>query len=160
MNRIFLDLDGVMADFDRAFPERFGVSHEGMPKKEMWKYISSVPDFFATLPACEGAMDAWRSWLVHLQPVVLTSCGASHYQEIAVQKKRWVRENLGEGVLVIPVSDGLDKSLLVHSSGDILIDDFGKNCDAWQLAGGIAVKHEGDWATTYNAVKVQLNEQR
>jgi len=149
MTQLYLDLDGVMADFDRAFPATFGISHIGMPKKEMWRYISTKEDFFATLPPMDGALEAWGSWIKWYEPIVLTSAGSSHFEEIALQKREWVRKHLGRGVQVVPVQDGLHKPLVMREQGDILIDDWSKNTDAWNVAGGIAIKHEHDWADTY-----------
>lgn len=148
MRKIFLDLDGVMADFDRAFPERFGISHIDMPKKEMWKYVNSVEDFFSTLPPCHGALENWHGWLKEFNPIILTACPSSNYEHVAMHKRRWVRQWLGPQVLVLPVNGSESKPLFMHAPGDILIDDWGKNCRAWEEAGGIAVKHE-DWADTY-----------
>lgn len=149
MKNLYLDLDGVMADFDRAFPETFGVSHVDMPKPEMWRYISTKPRFFADLPPMPGAMEAWAFWLRWYNPTVLTSAGESHYDEIAPQKRDWVARFLGDDVPVIVVRDGIDKPKHMLREGDILIDDWSKNTNAWNAAGGVAVKHEGDWGATY-----------
>ncbi|MFL9582229.1 hypothetical protein [Stenotrophomonas sp. AB1(2024)] len=41
----------------------------------------------------------------------------------------------------------------MHQPGDILIDDWGKNCAAWTDAGGAAIKHEGNWEETRTALR-------
>lgn len=151
--QLYLDLDGVMADFDGAFPAVFGVSHIDMPKKEMWRYIATKPRFFADLPPMPGAMEAWAFWLRWYNPIVLTSAGESHYDEIAPQKRDWVERFLGPDVPVIVVRDGIDKPLHMASAGDILIDDWSKNTNAWNEHGGRAVKHEGDWGQTYKSFR-------
>lgn len=149
MKQLYLDLDGVMADFDAYFPERFGVSHIDMPKKEMWKYIASDPSFFYDLPPMPGALEAWGSWIKWYSPIILTAASASHYKSVAAQKREWVRKHLGRGVQVVPVHDGLEKPLVMRERGDILIDDWSKNIDAWNAAGGLGIKHEHNWEETH-----------
>ena len=138
---LFLDMDGVLADYDKHFPLMFGVSHVGMPKKEMWSYVKSEPEFFLTIPPFPGMWEFYFS-IEHLSPVILTACPASQYAEVARQKRQWIREALGEHVPVLPVCGSDSKPLFMHKPGDILIDDWGKNCRQWEEAGGIAIKHE------------------
>lgn len=151
MKQLYLDLDGVMADFDQHFFDTFGQRSSAVTKKEMWSLIYDTPNFFSTIPPMEGALEAWGSWLHWYEPIVLTSAGSSNYSHVAVQKREWVRKHLGRGVQVVPVADGLHKPLVMRDAGDILIDDWGKNVEAWELAGGKGIKHEHDWGLTHQA---------
>lgn len=148
---LYIDLNGVMADFDGAFPAIFGLDHRSLADDEMWGHINSHPSFFRDLPPMAGALDFFRS-VEHLNPVILTACPKSNYPHVAAQKRAWVRAHLSQTCLVLPVLGGRHKPLFMHQAGDVLIDDFGKNCAAWTAAGGIAIKHEGDWATTRSAL--------
>jgi 5'-nucleotidase len=144
---LFLDLDGVMADFDGTFPKKFGVSHIDMPKKEMWRHIKSVPDFFLELPPMEGAIQFFNR-IEGLNPIILTACPSSWYDEVARQKREWVRNWLGRHIRVLPVNGSESKPLFMHAPGDILIDDWGKNVEAWRKAGGRAIHHR-DFKVTH-----------
>lgn len=144
---LYIDLDGVMADFDGAFPQVFGLNHRSLADDEMWGHINGHPSFFRDLPPMAGAIDFFRS-VEHLNPVILTACPKSNYPHVATQKRAWVREHLSQTCLVLPVLDGRHKPLFMHQAGDILVDDFGKNCAAWTEAGDVAIKHEGDWDLT------------
>lgn len=144
---LYVDLDGVMADFDGAFPAVFGLDHRSLADEEMWGHINSHASFFRDLPPMAGAIEFFRS-IEHLNPVILTACPKSNYAHVAAQKRAWVREHLSQTCLVLPVMGGRHKPLFMHQPGDILIDDWGKNCAAWTEAGGVAIKHEGDWAET------------
>ncbi len=149
MRRIYLDLDGVMADFDKSFTDTFGVDHRnGMPKKEMWQYVHSKDSFFHDLPAIPGAMKAWDDWLYEYEPIILTACPSSAYEHVARQKREWVRRHLGKNVLVLPVNGSESKPLFMSNQGDILIDDWGKNIAAWEEAGGVGIKFENNWEDT------------
>jgi 5'(3')-deoxyribonucleotidase len=138
--KIFIDLDGVMADFDKHFPEAFGVDKDTLSDIEMWAMINSNPTFFLDLPLCVGAKDFFES-VEHKDPIILTACPKSNYTVAATQKREWVRNNLSKDVLVMPIMGGKNKCLFMHSAGDLLIDDFEKNCKPWDDMGGISITH-------------------
>lgn len=151
MPRLFLDLDGVMADFDGSFKATWPDeplypvgTGDSISKKRMWQLIYSVPDFFATLPVMPGALDFFHE-IRYLKPIILTSCPASNYEGVAQQKHYWVRKHLGDEVLVLPVYESKSKPVFLQHHGDVLIDDWGKNINAWNDAGGIGLKFEGDF---------------
>lgn len=146
--KLFLDLDGVMADFDAHFPATFGLDHRSLADDEMWKIINGHPTFFRDLPPCQGAI--WFFERIRpLDPIVLTACNKSNYALIARQKREWVREHLGTEVMVLPVLGGTNKPLFMHAPGDVLIDDFEKNTRVWEEAGGRAILHRS-FPTTFN----------
>ena len=138
--RLYLDLDGVFADFDAAFPAVFGMDHRSMADDDMWSRINAHPSFFRDLPLCAGAYAGFRA-LAEFSPTILTACPRTNYAEVAGQKRDWVRFHFGSGVTVLPVMGGHNKPLFMHSPGDVLVDDYRKNCDAWAKAGGQPVLH-------------------
>jgi 5'(3')-deoxyribonucleotidase len=138
--RLYLDLDGVMADFDAHFPAMFGVDHKSMLDDDMWSQINSHPSYFRDMPVCPGALNFFKS-IEALNPIVLTACPRTNYAHAAQQKREWVREHLGRHVHVLPVIGGTSKPLFMHAAGDILIDDFERNTTAWAKAGGVAILH-------------------
>jgi 5'-nucleotidase len=150
--KLYLDLDGVMADFDADFPRCFGVDHRDLADEEMWGRINAHPSFFRDLPPCPGAIEFFRE-VEHLQPMILTACPKHDYANVAGQKRAWVREHLSTDVLVLPTHGGKSKPFFMHAPGDILIDDFDRNCTAWALAGGLAIQHTGDWTVTRAALR-------
>lgn len=68
---IFLDLDGVMADFDAHFPATFGLDHRSLADEAMWAQINAHPSVFRDLPPMPGALDFYRE-IEPLGPVILT----------------------------------------------------------------------------------------
>lgn len=147
---LFLDLDGVMADFDGDFPRKFGFDHREAPDAVMWETIEEHGSFFRDMSMCEGAQAFYRS-IEHLSPVILTACPSRNddkFADIAAQKREWVREHLGYTVPIIFAPGGKAKQLYMHRPGDILIDDFARNIERWNGAGGRGIWHTGDFAAT------------
>lgn len=140
MIRLYLDLDGVMADFDAHFPAVFGLDHRSMADDAMWAAINAHPSYFRDLPPCPGAIEFFRE-IEHLEPIILTACPRTNYANAATQKRAWVREHLSSTITILPVMGGRNKPLFMHALGDILIDDFERNTDAWFKAGGVPILH-------------------
>lgn len=146
--RLYLDLDGVMADFDAHFPDTFGLDHRGLADNDMWARINAHPSYFLDMPVCWGAVEFFRS-IEHRSPIILTACPRTNYAHVAGQKRAWVREHLSADVTILPVMGGHNKPLFMHAPGDILIDDFERNTKAWEKAGGFAILHRGFETTSY-----------
>jgi 5'-nucleotidase len=142
--RIYLDLDGVMADFDTHFVDYFGVDPQSLDDDVMWKMINSYHDFYANLPLMKDALQLFGkiAYDFECDVSILTACPKSNYKNAAIQKRAWVREHLSKDITVIPMMGGVNKALFMHEPGDILIDDFEKNCKAWEELGGIAIVHK------------------
>jgi hypothetical protein len=154
--RVFLDLDGVMANFDAHFPALFGIDHRDMLDADMWATINAHPSYFLDMPIFDGAKEFFDR-IEWLDPIILTACPKSNYQHVARQKRQWVRKHLSTKCLVLPVMGGLNKPLFMHARGDILIDDFRRNTLAWQQEGGIAILHR-DFPTTRERLEYWIVE--
>lgn len=143
---LFLDLDGVMADFDGYFPVVFGIHPRELFYHQRMDLITKHPSFFRDLPPIEGALEFFQE-IKDYRPVVLTSCPSANYAVAAQQKRAWVREHLGNEVMVLPVLGGATKPLFLQHPRDILIDDWSPTIEAWSLAGGAAILHRSYPAT-------------
>lgn len=149
--KLFVDLDGVMADFDTHFHNCFAQhppSKGGVDDDELWRLVHGHGSFFRTMPLYPRAKDMFNE-LARLYPdlIILTAASKTHYHDMARQKRAWVREHLTTEHLILPVQGGSAKALFMHAPGDILIDDWKKNCQRWEEEGGTAILHT-DYATT------------
>lgn len=149
--RIYLDLDGVMADFDAHFPALFGVDHRALLDDDMWEKINAHATYFRDMPVCLGAKEFFRE-ILEFDPIILTACPKSNYAHVARQKRDWVREHLSATCHILPVMGGRNKPLFMHSRGDILIDDFERNIKAWRDEGGVGIHHMGCFHETKAAL--------
>ena len=57
--KIFIDLDGVMADFETYFEDYYGFRHDSVSDAEMWKHIGDHENFFGNLPLMTDAKNFW-----------------------------------------------------------------------------------------------------
>jgi hypothetical protein len=90
--KLFLDLDGVLADFDHGVQAVTGRRPEELPLKTMWAALSRAPRFFETLAFMHDAKGLWRFCEPH-HPAILT--GLPRGTWAPEQKKRWVSRMLG-----------------------------------------------------------------
>ena len=141
MIRVYLDLDGVLADFEKYYLDVFGHRHDSVKDDVMWDNILSLPKFFEVLPLIDGAKEFFE-YFREYDPIILTACHKTHYKQHAIEKKIWVRENIDLEIQILPVTGGKNKALFMHKPGDILIDDFYSNIKAWRDLGGIGIHHK------------------
>jgi 5'-nucleotidase len=117
----------------------------------MWAQINSHPSYFRDMPIFEGAAAFFKK-IEWLDPIILTACPNSNYAHAARQKRAWVREHLSTSCMILPVMGGRHKPLFMHAPGDVLIDDFPKNIEAWRDEGGVGILHKGDFDETHDAL--------
>lgn len=133
---LFLDLDGVLADFDRGVVGVTGKRPDELPLAAMWRALARHPDFFGSLDFTPDGRELWAFCAPHL-PTILTGLPQGGWA--APQKTRWVAERLGPEVPVITCM-ARDKPL--HGGpGALLVDDREKARAPWEAAGGRFILH-------------------
>lgn len=141
MPTVFLDCDGVLADFDKAAAKVFGMPPGAFERrfglKRFWSELASTPDFFNTLEPLPDAMALFDA-VQHLGLVILTGLPRGNWAE--PQKRRWAERHFPR-VEVITTSAALKRE---HCRpGDALVDDRDKYRHLWEGAGGVFIHHEG-----------------
>jgi hypothetical protein len=137
---LFLDCDGVLADFDvgakrvlgatpAAFEERHG-------RGEFWKRLARARNFYGDLPRMPDAQrlfDAVR----HLRPTILTGLPLGNWA--APQKEKWAAEHFPG----VPIITTMARQKHLHMEpGDVLVDDRENHRHLWENAGGVFVHHK------------------
>ena len=134
--RLFLDLDGVLADFDRGVQAVTGSRLEALPLRAMWQALAREPRFFETLEFMADALDLWRFSEPH-RPTILTGLPLGAWAP--EQKRRWVARMLGAHV---PVITCMSREKGRYSGpGHVLVDDRASAREGWERAGGVFVHH-------------------
>lgn len=136
---IYLDCDGVLADFDAYAEKVFGMHprkfEETVGSKEFWKTIHTHEDFFEKLPLHKDAMTLFDA-VSHLHPIILTGCPRGGWAE--EQKCRWAAKHFPNTEIICCMS--ADKAKYCNQ-GDVIIDDWPKHRSKWIAAGGIWISH-------------------
>ncbi len=150
MPTIYLDMDGVVADFDTATSKIIGRSHstnEPWPPAD-WAKLRPYQRLYLDLPLMPDAKQLVESVMElankHDYEVrFLTAVPKDNDFPWAFQDKMiWKQKHFGD----IPIWFGpysADKHFR-SKSGDILIDDRTSNIDEWTQAGGVGILHNGD----------------
>ena len=148
--QLYLDLDGVLADFDGAFERRTGkhpIAYEADHGTDaIWRVLNDTPGFFAGLDVLPDALDLLDA-TAHLAPIVLTGVPrqpsiADPSAAAAAQKREWLLNRLPAPHSAISVIACYpSKKSAYCTSGDILVDDRSKYADRWRDAGGIFILH-------------------
>ena len=141
--RIYLDCDGVLADFDARFRELHGVEPHDFEaqngSRRFWALIADPllsGNFFEDLPLMEGA-EFLHDFCDPYRPIILTGVPRGGWAEM--QKIRWARKHFPNTPMIVCAAR--DKRKYCRS-GDILIDDRTKHAQKWQDAGGVFVHHK------------------
>lgn len=140
LKQLFIDCDGVLADFDTAARELFGQdsrqAEEALGTPEFWLRIVARGNFYRDLQLLPDAMELYRA-VAHLNPIILTGCPEGGWSE--PQKMAWAAQHF-PGVRMITCASK-DKRLHIMHPGDVLVDDYLRYRELWEQAGGIFVQH-------------------
>lgn len=150
---LYLDMDGVQADFFGAWADINNVPHyKEIPHPEdainalAHSSPENVYNFFRNLRPLAGGQHIIK-WL-HKNDIPFTVLSAplrGPYAEHSKQAKRdWLDEhNPGTSSEALFTSKKF-KYAVKDGEPQVLIDDFGRYLDGWSNAGGIAIKHDNE----------------
>lgn len=137
--QLFLDCDGVLADFDTHALDYFGMParqyEKEMGQKKFWKELQEKGDFYRNLPLMTDAMELYEG-VKHLEPVILTGCPRGNWAQ--QQKIEWVEQHFpGVKIITCRSADKRDHA----KPGDVIIDDWPQHRHRWIEMGGIWISH-------------------
>lgn len=133
---LFLDVDGVFADFEGAVEALFGRPVAQVPRREMWGRIHRTRGFWSNLVLLPGADRLWA----HCEPygpVFLTGILTGD-RTCAPGKVEWVRRHFRTDRVICCMAKDKPKHGM---PGDVLVDDRERNLEAWEAMGGRGVLH-------------------
>ena len=138
--RLFLDADGVLADFDRGARQLLGLKPKEFIAKHgrgtFWKRLAQAPNFYGDLPKMPDA-DLLFDGVRNLEPTILTGLPLGRWA--APQKIEWAAEHF-PGVPIITCM-ARDKHLHMRP-GDVLVDDREKHRAEYEAAGVVFIHHK------------------
>lgn len=151
---LYLDMDGVQADFFGAWAERHGVSHwkaiqgrEGEIEELANSSAQEVYDFFYKLKPLKGGMQI-IAWLQQnkIPYTVLSAPLRGPYSDASIQAKiDWLNKYHPGASGNAIFTSAKYKYALSNGEPNVLVDDYGPYLQKWADAGGIIVKHEDEF---------------
>jgi hypothetical protein len=145
---IYLDMDGVLTDFERRFEQFAGVTPnefisqksiefgEGKADEQFWDLIDNQIGvrFWAGMPWMPEGEELYK-YVKKYKPQILTSPSKDDSSRIG--KGVWVKRNMPG----VPLKFGYKAEGKAKFAGPnkILIDDRAENIQAWKSAGGIGI---------------------
>jgi 5'(3')-deoxyribonucleotidase len=152
MKTLYLDMDGVVADFDEYASRTLGYPpSEGIYPDDKWKQLAKNPRLYRDLIPTPYAHQLFKQCVnfclkYNYDWAFLTAVPKGNDVKFAFYDKvEWAQKHFPH----TPVFFGpFSKDKHQHcSAGDILIDDRKSNIEEWHAAGGIAILHK-DYETT------------
>jgi hypothetical protein len=137
--QLYLDCDGVLADFDRGATAILGLPPRDFEKRHgagrFWQKLATAPDFYFGLPLLPDAMALFEA-VRHLNPVILTGLPRGNWA--ADQKARWAALHFpGTRIITCMARDKRNHA----REGDVLVDDQLRHRHLWEEMGGIFIHH-------------------
>lgn len=141
IEKIYIDMDGVLADFEKGVREHCGIGTEDDEK--MWAAVKNVDHFYYKLEPISGTIEMMKSLIDKygdkceiLSAVPKARRGIIHAEE---DKREWIRKYLGNEIVVNLVHDWTEKLPFCTGEGCILIDDRYENILGWREVGGTGI---------------------
>lgn len=138
--KIYQDLDGCLADFDKRVTALFNGQHPkrdlGLKDGQMWKRIIRDDGFFEKLEWIEGAKAVWE-YIRPTNPTILTGLPIGGKTWADPQKRSWVARELGPDIHVITCMSR--EKRLYAQPGHLLLDDRLQMVEEWREDGGDAI---------------------
>jgi len=157
--KIYLDMDGVICDFNSKFKEMFNVSPASAESRRRFgdlfhKFINA--NAFATLNKMPDADDLLNYLKTIEVPIEMLSSTArpSSNASISRQKQIWLdKHGITYPAIFVP---GASLKAQYADKNSILIDDTEGVIDAWNKAGGTGILHK-DALTTISILSTLLS---
>jgi 5'(3')-deoxyribonucleotidase len=140
MAELFLDCDGVLADFDAGATALLGMSPRDYEARKgrgaFWKRLAAAPDFYGSLPQMPDAQILFEA-VKHLRPTILTGLPLGKWA--APQKVKWAAEHFPG----VPIITCMARDKHKHMKpGDVLVDDRENHRAAYEAEGVVFVHHK------------------
>ncbi len=147
--QLYVDMDGVLADFDQHHEDVFGFRADKLLDNVDWTAVRKIPHFYLHIPPMKDLKELWTA-ISPLNPIVLT--GVPYIKVAPGNKEAWIQKHLGTDVEVICCRS--KEKCTYAEPGDILIDDWEKYKHLWVNAGGRWVTHVSAKDTIEQLIKI------
>lgn len=150
---LYLDMDGVQADFFGAWAQLHGVedykdigdekAREDSIKELNAKGPEFVYKFFRDLPVLPGGAEIINFLVKNKIPFTVLSAPLRGNEEASIKGKReWLAKHNPVGAQDPIFTHDKQKYAMTNGQPNLLVDDYGVYVGRWRNAGGDAIKHK------------------
>lgn len=144
-SEIYVDMDGVLADFFGAWKKLIGKDWRNIDNiDDALQRIRDKDDFWLTIPKTENAMNLLGLVKKLKGKYNILSAPLANDPNSEPHKREWIKKHLKAfpPSKVIITADKAKYATTADGTPNILIDDFGQNINKWVAAGGVGFKHK------------------
>jgi len=143
---IYIDMDGVIADFFKAMEYRYGVEHWKSLNIEYTLKDIKGTSFFGQLPKFDtsDALVEYINTLTKGEWNILSSPLRNDYENSTFWKTHWLDKNNYTPKRAIFTGRKESYATRVAGVPNILVDDKPKNIDKWVDKGGIGIVYQAN----------------
>ena len=147
-SEIYVDMDGVLADFFGEWAKVMKVDHyskiDNVDINVALQKIRDTDEFWLKLPLLPQAKQLLALIKKIKGSYTICSSPLADDPRSEPHKREWIKKNLSffPPKNVIITSDKAKYATQSDGTPNILIDDFGKNVNAWEAAGGEGFKYK------------------
>lgn len=155
---IYVDMDGVIADFFTELAKTHGVKHwKDIPNKEESIMALQGTDFFGRLPKFKTSDDliAFVDEVTDGKWCILSAPLRGDYDNCSFWKKQWLMKQGYKPKEAIFTARKEKYALNKDDTPNILIDDKPENIDRWTKAGGVGILYQAN-ENTLDYLKHQI----
>ena len=161
-SKVFVDMDGVLADFFGEWQKLIGKDWRKVKDIEpALQKIRDTDDFWLNLPLLPQAKNLLGVIKKVKGSYSILSSPLPNDPNSEPHKREWIKKNLDffppENVII--THDKAKFATNPDGTPNILIDDFGKNIASWEAAGGEGFKHKDHkFERTAKAIQQHMSE--
>jgi len=160
---IYVDMDGVLADFFGDWAKLMGVDsfRDIDDVDQALEKIKDTDDFWLNLPLTDNAKGLLKLIKQVKGEYSICSSPLPGDKNSIPHKKEWIKKNLAffppKEIIITHNKPQFAKQ--PDGTPNILIDDYGVNIDKWEASGGIGFKHKDHkFERTAKAIKQHMQE--
>src|SRR6056300_1754791 len=163
-SEIYVDMDGVLADFFGEWKKLVGKDWREIGKDELepaLKKIRDEEDFWLNIPLTSNAKNLLDIIKQVKENYKILSSPLADDPNSEPHKREWIEKNLDffPPTEVIITKDKAKYATNPDGTPNILIDDYGVNISAWESAAGIGFKHKDHkFERTAKKLKAEIEE--